>query len=567
MVKTGTGIRKARGLCLTIQLVLSRPDIYIQHHHKIVEAVETVHPVHEVHSIDEMSIKLRGPDRDPIVARRFAMEMKAAIRARVGEWMRCSIGIAPNAMLAKTAGEMVKPDGIVYIGHDELPDRLYSLEMTDLPGINHGIHAQLRSHGIYTMPHLCGASKRRLREAWGSILGETWWEWLHGHDPWVKPAKRKNIGHQHVLAPDLRPRESARAVEIRLLMKAATRLRAEKYWCTKLTLQVRPMDEPSWSIYQNLEPCQCTVRLLHHLDALWEQRSAEFIFCVGVPLSGLVRDGCVERQLFDQDRKTTELAHTMDAINSKHGHAKVYFGSMHHALCAVENVRRGTPGIDDGKKVMPVELDRVERTKPLLPKQIVAVIDLQILTGAREGELLIMRPGDIDRDRVDGVWIYTPATHKRHHAGESKEICIGPRAQRVLIPFLNRRDDQFMFSPAEAEADRRGKPAGRLNAPGDRYTTQSYGRAIKRACTMAFPFPLCMKLDQRDQWERANRWTPHRIRHTASTMIRAQYGLEASQLMLGHSSAMVTDAVYAERDLSKVVAIAYAVRLLRRMPR
>jgi DNA polymerase-4 len=330
-IKTGTGVRDAKARCPSIRIVISRPDVYIEHHHKIVEAVETVHPVHQVHSIDEMSIKLRGRDRDPLAARQLAMEMKAAIRSRVGEWMRCSIGIAPNSMLAKTAGEMVKPDGMVVIEPDELPHRLYTLKVTDLPGINTGIENRLRRHGIYTMPQLCTASKRRLREAWGSIVGETWWEWLHGNDPWIKPTKTKNIGHQHVLAPELRPCESARAVAIRLLMKAATRMRAEGWWSTKLTLSVRPMDDAPWSVYQNLEPCQCTVRLLHHLDQLWAQRTTAFVFCLGVTLGGLVRDGCVEEPLFAQDRKQTALAHTMDRINGRYGHAKVYYASMHDA--------------------------------------------------------------------------------------------------------------------------------------------------------------------------------------------------------------------------------------------
>lgn len=330
-VKTGTGVREARERCPSIRIVLSRPDVYIKHHHMIVEAVETVHPVQRVHSIDEMSIKLRGPDRDPLVARRLAMQMKAAIRARAGEWLRCSIGIAPNAMLAKAAGEWVKPDGMVVIERHELPQRLYTLKVTDLPGINTGIERRLRSHGIYTMPQLCTASKRALRDAWGSIVGETWWEWLHGNDPWIRPTKTKNIGHQHVLAPDLRPCESARAVAIRLLMKAATRMRSEGWWCTKLTLSVRPMDDPSWSVYQNLEPCQCTIRLLHHLDLLWARRTTAFVFCVGVTLGGLVRDGCVEEPLFAQDRRQTALAHTMDRINGRYGHAKVYYASMHGA--------------------------------------------------------------------------------------------------------------------------------------------------------------------------------------------------------------------------------------------
>lgn len=330
-IKTGTGVLDARARCPSIHIVLSRPDVYIEHHHKIVEALETVHPVCEVYSIDEMSFRLRGHDKDPGVARRLAMEMKTAIRARVGEWMRCSIGIAPNPMLAKAAGEMVKPDGMVLIEHRELPERLYTLKVTDLPGINIGIERRLRSHGIYTMPQLCTASKLALRAAWGSIVGETWWEWLHGRDPWIKPTKRKNIGHQHVLAPDLRASESARAVAIRLLMKAATRMRAEGFWCTKLTVSIRPMDGESWTVYQNLEPCQCTVRLLHHLDSLWARRSAAFVFCIGVTLGGLVRDGCVEEPLFENDRKMTALGHTMDKINTKHGHAKIYYASMHGA--------------------------------------------------------------------------------------------------------------------------------------------------------------------------------------------------------------------------------------------
>jgi DNA polymerase-4 len=333
-IKTGTGVRDAKATCPSIKMVLSRPDLYIETHHAIIEAVESVHPVGQVCSIDEMSFKLRGPDRQPAVYKRLAMEMKAAIRERVGEWMRCSIGVAPNAMLAKTAGEMVKPDGMVVIEKHELPHRLFTMKVTDLPGINTGIETRLRRHGIYTMPQLCMATKKRLREAWGSILGETWWEWLHGHDPYIKPTRRKNIGHQHVLAPDLRAFESARAVAIRLLMKAATRMRSEGYWCTKLTLNVRPMDEPGWRVYQNLEPCQCTVRMLHHLDALWSQRRTEWVMSLGVTLGGLTRSDCVEIPLFEHDRKMTDLAHTMDAINTKHGHAKVYYASMHGARAA-----------------------------------------------------------------------------------------------------------------------------------------------------------------------------------------------------------------------------------------
>lgn len=56
-------------------------------------------------------------------------------------------------------------------------------------------------------------------------------------------------------------------------------------------------------------------------------------------------------------------------------------------------------------------------------------------------------------------------------------------------------------------------------------------------------------------WQKAHRWHPHQLRHTAATEIRRAFGLEAAQLALGHSSAQVTDAVYAERDHGKVAEI------------
>lgn len=94
--------------------------------------------------------------------------------------------------------------------------------------------------------------------------------------------------------------------------------------------------------------------------------------------------------------------------------------------------------------------------------------------------------------------------------------------------------------------------------------------AIKRACGRAFP-PLEHLAKREDEtvkewearltetqqaeltaWRKANRWHPHQLRHNAATVIRRDFGLEAAQLMLGHSSAQVTDAVYAERDAGRV---------------
>ena len=56
-------------------------------------------------------------------------------------------------------------------------------------------------------------------------------------------------------------------------------------------------------------------------------------------------------------------------------------------------------------------------------------------------------------------------------------------------------------------------------------------------------------------WRKAHRWHPHQLRHAAGTEIRRQFGLEAAQIVLGHSSAQITDAIYAERDLDKAIKV------------
>ena len=60
-------------------------------------------------------------------------------------------------------------------------------------------------------------------------------------------------------------------------------------------------------------------------------------------------------------------------------------------------------------------------------------------------------------------------------------------------------------------------------------------------------------------WRRAHRFHPNQLRHNSATNLRKEFGLEAAQLALGHASAQITDAVYAERDHAKVVAIMRSV--------
>jgi integrase len=163
------------------------------------------------------------------------------------------------------------------------------------------------------------------------------------------------------------------------------------------------------------------------------------------------------------------------------------------------------------------------------------MIELQRLKGMRPGELVIMRPCDIDRGK--SIWLYRPMSHKTAHQGIRREVFIGPRAQQILQPFLLRDAESFLFSPREAMLEH--KQQRRLSAKdvkiraaadvklrvseriGERYTRNGYHNAVHKACRKAGISP----------------WGPNRLRHNAATLLREQFGIEAARVILGHTIA------------------------------
>jgi integrase len=226
-----------------------------------------------------------------------------------------------------------------------------------------------------------------------------------------------------------------------------------------------------------------------------------------------------------------------------------------HALREVKGLHEGRTEARESMPVLPIDDTVVNATIEHLPTIVVDMVKLQRLTGCRPEEVCLIRPCDVD---ISGaVWYYRPESHKTAHHGRERVICIGPKGQDVLRPYLLRDKQVYCFDPSEGERKRReaahdarvtpvtygnrpgtnrkAKPARKA---GQRYTTASYRRAIHRAADKAGLSP----------------WSPNRLRHSAATEIRKRFGLEAAQVTLGHAAADVTQ-VYAERDLAKAASV------------
>ncbi|QDS99285.1 tyrosine-type recombinase/integrase [Adhaeretor mobilis] len=230
--------------------------------------------------------------------------------------------------------------------------------------------------------------------------------------------------------------------------------------------------------------------------------------------------------------------------------------SLSTALRELPGLKKGRTRAREIVKVSSVSDADIKATLEFMPEIVADMVRVQRLTSARPGEICSMSPGDIDTS--GDVWVYKPAEHKTEHFEKDRIVAIGPQAQQILKPYLQARGaESFCFSPAESERRRRERAAiarttplscgnrrgsNRVSTPRrtakDCYSTASYRRAVHRACDKAG----------------VEKWSPNRIRHTASTEIRKRFGIDAARAVDGHGSTSTTE-IYAELDLQKAVEV------------
>ncbi len=242
-------------------------------------------------------------------------------------------------------------------------------------------------------------------------------------------------------------------------------------------------------------------------------------------------------------------------------------------LREIEPLKRGRTTAREMDPILPVDDALVDKTIPQLPPIVADMVRFQRLVGCRPTEVCSITPSLVDRSR--DIWEIRLTQHKNAWRGKSRIIFVGPKAQAILAPYLLRAADSFCFSPAESERKRRqkanddrttpmscgDKPGTRRKQrrqglippkcgvhPGRRYTRTSYARAITRACLTAIPEGLSEA--DASAWKKRNCWSPNQLRHSFGTRVRREFGLEESQVLLGHSSANTTE-IYAERDAEK----------------
>ena len=240
-----------------------------------------------------------------------------------------------------------------------------------------------------------------------------------------------------------------------------------------------------------------------------------------------------------------------------------------HALESVSALQKGRSVAPELPPVDEVPDAVVRETLPHMPRIVAAMVWFQRWTGARPGEVCLLRPSDIDRSGE--VWVYTPEHHKLDWREDAspRRVAIGVEGQKVLVPFLLRAQSSYCFSPRDAERERlrdrrderqtplyrshmkriteKRKGRAGLRRPGERYTTASYRRAITRAVEAANK-----ARDEQGIVERIPNWSPNQLRHLRAGEVEQALGIEAANAVLGHANIRTTE-IYARRKLQLAV--------------
>jgi DNA polymerase-4 len=270
-LKRGTFVREARRQCPGLMLVTARHEHYVVLHQDIIAAIETVLPVKAVCSIDEMVYAVPPSDQPDALA--LGRRVKAVIATKIGPSLTCSVGLGPNELLAKIAAEMEKPDGLVALHPKDLPGRLLSLALSDIPGIAKGNAARLARAGVGDMAALWRLQPKEMRRLWGSVAGERLWMGLHGYAVERPETQRRMFGHGRVLPADWRHLGGAYACARVLLAKAANRMRRAGFAARSLALWLTDRRSAGWYAEERLQPTWDDPSLLACLARLFTMRN------------------------------------------------------------------------------------------------------------------------------------------------------------------------------------------------------------------------------------------------------------------------------------------------------
>jgi DNA polymerase-4 len=225
-------------------------------------------PIMEDVGIDEAFLDISSIDKP---SEEIAREIKKRIKEETG--LACSIGIAPNKLLAKMASDMQKPDGLTIIMENDIQSRIWPLPVRKLWGVGPKTEAHLKELGVQTVGELAALSLDRLIEKFGQSYGSYLYEASRGIDEssLVTHWEPKSISRETTFQRDVDDWQALAKALVGLIKEVVLHMKEEGYQARTVTLKIRFNDFKTFTRAKTLS---------QHTDSEEEIRKAAFN-CLG----------------------------------------------------------------------------------------------------------------------------------------------------------------------------------------------------------------------------------------------------------------------------------------------
>lgn len=348
-----TGMRTVEALRRCPDLVLIRPDftLYRKYSRRIMAIAGDYSPLVEAMSIDECFIDITGSKQfgAPLD---IARTIQRRIRQELG--LPCSVGIAPNKLLAKMASDMEKPGGITVLRIRDVPGLFWDKPCHFLFGIGKKTSDKLAQLNIHTLGQLANADDELLARHFG-VLGSALKRAANGHDDSpVNPERgpNKSIGHATTLPQDLTGWENIRKVFLNLADQVARRLRRQQLLAHTVQIAIRDPSMKTITRAVTLDsPTEDMNRIYREACGLFRKswNPERPVRLLGISLHNLENkaEAAVQLDLFEYERirKNEQLNKVVDQLRDKYGENAVVTAGMLGAGKAEllrDHRRRGT---------------------------------------------------------------------------------------------------------------------------------------------------------------------------------------------------------------------------------
>jgi DNA polymerase-4 len=294
----------------------------------------------EHYSIDEAFLDLTGWYRDPAEAAWALTRVRARIQSEIGDWLRCSIGIAPTRFLAKTASDLKKPNGLTIIDRDNLDAILVRLDMEDVCGIARRTRRRMERLGIMSLLELKQHPIGNLMREFG-VQGYFWWCRLNAveHEDIVAAGTTlpKSVGHSYCVPSRVNQEGKVLPVLLRLVDRAGRRMRrlGLRAGAVSIVVGLKEGGQGGGLSVRLPEPADDSFTLLgttaRLLEELWDGAPVNFLAATLSELStydGQTRidDGYASWRS-SQDRRV-RASRAADAIRDRYGETAITYGDM-----------------------------------------------------------------------------------------------------------------------------------------------------------------------------------------------------------------------------------------------